>query len=374
MGLGTSRSVAVVADRVAENMATQLAWLLTFVLLVALVASGCESGGADGQESAVGGGEDPSVSTTVGSVGFAETLIEWHWTVENETARCMAERGFEYVVYVPQPVIDGIRAMYGDNRIEVKPDGDDYWAPLLPMESSPGSVYQEEELLAMAHRTGFNIFFEPESLRPPLADDANDNPNAATVAALGSEEAAEYHRALQGYAAGDLDSANQPTEEQLENSCSQIARRTAGPEPLPPTQLDAVDIEKLNILGDKVYRLVNADPRLDAAEADRVACLAHQGLPPDPYGYILDLLHAELERVTGDPHGAIEGQGTEAGMAEAFGVEPLRELQDEELVAAIAGNECATARTQVERELITEYEQQILDENPDIAALLNQSQ
>ncbi|KAA3637576.1 MAG: hypothetical protein DWP92_07575 [Armatimonadetes bacterium] len=357
-----------------ERVPTTPAWLLTFVLLVTLVASGCETGGAKGQESTVGDGEDPPVSRTVGSVGFAETLIDWHWAVETETARCMAERGFEYEPYVPQPMIDGIRALYGENRIEVKPDVDDYWAPLLPMESSPGSLNQEEEILAMAHRTGFNIFFEPESLRPSPADDGDDNPNAATVAALGSEEAAEYHRAMQGFTVEDLDSANQPTEEQLENSCSQIGRNRAGPEPLPPTQLDAVDIEKLNTLGDEVHRLVNTDPRLDAAEAERVACLADQGVPPDPYGYVLSLLRSELERVTGDPRGTIEGQGTEPGMAEAFGVERLRELQQEELVAAIAGNECAMARTQVERELITEYEQRILAENPDFAALLDHDQ
>ncbi len=242
------------------------------------------------------------------------------------------------------------------------------------MESSPGSVNDEEMMLAMARRTGFNIFFEPESFRPPPEDDVTANPNRAIVEALGDEELDEYWRALQGYAAGDFDSVNEPTEAAMENACSEVARRSAGPEPLPPARLDALDIEQLKILGDKVYRLTQADPRLDAAEAERVACLADQGLPPYPYEYILGLLRSETERVTGDPQGYIDGQGTEAGMAEAFGADRLRELQAEELAAAIAGNERAMPKTRVKRELITEYEQQILAENPDIAALLDQDQ
>ena len=141
---------------------------------------------------------------------------------------------------------------------------------------------------------------------------------------------------------------------------------------MPPTRLEGIDIEQLHVMGDKVYRLTHADPRLDAAEAERVACLADRGLPAYPYEYILDLLYAELERITGDAHGVLPrtGEGKEADFAQAFGADRLRELQAEELAAAVAGNECAIPYSRVERDVIRDYEQQVLAENPDIADLL----
>ncbi len=66
-----------------------------------------------------GGSTGVSVTTTVAPGGFAEEVIAWHWTVEEETSRCMAERGFEYVAYVPRVTIDNLRGMYDENRIEV---------------------------------------------------------------------------------------------------------------------------------------------------------------------------------------------------------------------------------------------------------------
>ena len=355
-------------------MPVRLTRFLAAVILVAFAVAGCESGGYSGQEPLPDMEPEPSVSTsTVPSGGFAGTVIAWHWQVEEETARCMAERGFDYVPYVPQVTIDNLRGMYDENRIEVKPDVDEYWAPLLPMESSPVSVNDEEMLLEMARRTGFDIFFELESFGQPPEDDLTADPNGAIAQALGDEELAEYHRALYGYAAGDLDGVNEPSEEAMENACTEVARRNAGAEPLPPARLEGVDIERLSILGDKVFQLVQADPRLEAAKTERVACLADQGLPPYPYEYILGLLRSETERVTGDPQGAIENTGDkETDFARAFGADRLRELRAEELAAAIAGNECAMPYTRVIRELINEYERQILAENPDIAALLNQ--
>ncbi len=353
-------------------------WLAGVVVVVAVAPAGCGFGGSGGADPPVASDGSSSgtvtTSTTPASGGFAEVVIAWYWTIEEETARCMAERGFEYVPYVPQVTIDNTRGMYGENQIEVRPDADEYfWAPLFPMEMSPVSEGMLEESLEEARRTGFSIFFEPElntDVAAPPEDDLDANPNGAIVQALEGEEQAEYFRALQGYAAGDLDGANGPSEAAMENACGEVARRLAGPEPMPPARLEGIDIEQLHVMGDKVYRLTHADPRLDAAEADRVACLADRGLPTDPYEYILDLLYAERERITGDPHGAFEGQGTEDGMAKAFGADRLRELQAEELAAAVAGNECAIPYSRVEREVIRDYEQQVLAENPDIADLL----
>lgn len=349
---------------------------MRFIQLAAVVAvltvAGCQHVETGGQDSLSEVGTEPSVSTVaVSSGGFAEDVIAWHWTIEEEAALCMAERGFDYVPYVPQPTIDGLRAMYDENRIEIKPDAYEYWAPLLPMVSSPGSEAMEERALAMARRTGFNVFFETEGRGLPAPDDdLIANPNAAIVQGLVDEEQDEYWRALQGYAAGDIEGGNEPSEAVIQDACSVVARRLVGPEPVPPTQLDAVDLEKLDVLGDKVHRLAHADSRMDAAAVERAACLADRGLPPHPHEYILGLLRSETERVTGDPQGYIEEGHSEAGKAKAFGADRLRELQAEELAAAVGGNECAMPYSQTLRELITEYEQQVLADNPDIAALL----
>lgn len=350
---------------------------MRFIQLLAVVAAlavaGCQSVETSGREPLRNGEREPSVSTTAAaSGGFGEEVIAWHWAVEEEIALCMAERGFDYVPYVPQPMLDSLRARYDENLLEIKPDVDEYWAPLLPMESSPGSVSQAEGMLEMARRTGFNIFFEPEGRAlPGPDDDLTANPNAAIVQGLVNEEQDEYWRALQGYAAGDIEGGNEPSEAAIQDACSVVARGLAGFEPVPPTQLDAVDLEKLDVLGDKVFRLAHADARLDVAGVERVACLADRGLPPDPYEYILGLLRSETERVTGDPQGFIEEGYSEAGKAEAFGADRLRELQAEELAAAVGGTECGMPYSQVLRDLINEYEQQVLADNPDIAALLD---
>src|SRR5665809_107255 len=79
-----------------------------------------------------------------------------------------------------------------------------------------------------ARRTGFSIFFEPElntDVEASPEDDLDANPNGAIVQALEGEEQAEYFRALQGYAAGDLDGANGPSEAAMENACGEVARR-----------------------------------------------------------------------------------------------------------------------------------------------------
>lgn len=356
-------------------------WLAGVVVVVALAPAGCGSSGTGGAGPPVAydGSSSGMVTTstsTPASGGFAEVMIAWHWTIEDETVRCMAERGFEYVPWVPHVTIKNARGMYGQGQIEVRPDADEYfWAPLFPMEMSPLSEGMLEEGLEEAQRTGFNILFEPElntGIEAPAEDDSDVNPNGAIVQSLEGEKRAEYFRALRGYAAGDFNGANEPSEAAIMNACGEVARRSAGPEPIPPTRLEGIDMEKLHVMGDKVYRLTHADPRLDTAEARRVACLNDRGLPAYPHQYILDLLYAELEHVTEDAHGVLPktGEGKETNFAQALGADRLRKLQAEELASATAGNECAMPYSRVEREVIREYGQQVLDENPDIADLL----
>ncbi len=322
----------------------------------------------------------PSETTSTGQPNerneMVAVTIDWHRSIEAEIARCMADRGFQYTPYVSQRTIDNIRTQYEEPLVEVQPGSDgDFWAPLFGVRSSPGSANFLEELLEGAREAGYYVFFDltyASTDRP--ADDTGDDPNIAIVRSLTVEEANEYWRALQGYAAGEADGVNELPDLAIEDACSNTARGLVGPMPQMSTPFDGIDTTRLRTLGDEVFRAVHADPRMDAAKVDRIACLNDRGYPADPYAYIVSLLRTATEAATGDPEGIVGLTGhKEDDLARAIGRDRLQQLQAEEIGAATADIECLMEMSSVERRLITEYEQKVLDENPDIAAILDQN-
>ncbi|KAA3637578.1 MAG: hypothetical protein DWP92_07585, partial [Armatimonadetes bacterium] len=303
--------------------------------------------------------------------------IEWYRTIEDEIARCMAGRGFEYVPHVSQRTIDNVRTQYEEPLVEVQTGTESrFWAPLFPMESSPGSVAMLEERMEKAGETGFGLSFEltPSTAALQPIDNTAEDPNSAIRRSLTEAEADEYWRALQGFAAGDLDGTNEPSGPAIDNACLETARRLAGPMPQVSTPFDGIDTDRLFTIGEEVFRAVHADPRMDAAETERVTCLANHGYPADPYSFIVTLLRSEVESATSSSPGTVEENTghKEADLARVLGLDRLRQLQAEEIGAASAAIECSFDYSSVERELIAEYEQEALIENPDIASALSQ--
>lgn len=334
--------------------------------------------------------EGPSSPDSANGVETAAVQegIDWHWTRENERAACMAERGFEYIPYVSQRTIDEMEAIYGDpvqdtRTIDEMLDADgEYFDTLFPMDSTPLSRKQMEDLRESMAQTGWRAILGRSPVAPPADDLSMGEEDPNTALRLQMKDTSEwdgYWRAFQGWT-GDERADGTATEEDTYNSCMSIADREAGPEPVTPTQelyqqvYSQADRNRMAEFGRRITVLVDSDPRMAAAAEATNQCLLDLG-----YGttnlekYMYDLVHDEL-RAAGveDPffRGVASYEERERLHIEALGAERFAELQSLESTLASATVDCGIPRSAVHREVIRDHERQILEKNPDLIELL----
>lgn len=316
-----------------------------------------------------------------------QTAIDWHWTRENARAVCMAERGFEYVPYVRQRTLDDMALVYGDpardgRTIEEMLDTNgEYFHPLFNIDSVPLSQRELENTREGMALTGWHAILG----KPPVASsedalDEQEDPNTALRKQLeGTPEWDGYWRAFQGWT-GNERADGTATEEDTYNSCMSIAERAAGPEPQSPTSAlydevySQADMNTMREFASQITQLVDTDPRMAAAGQATDQCLLDLG-----YGttnlqeYMYDLVHDEL-RAAGvdDPffRGVTSYEERERLHIEALGAERVAELQALESRLAVATIDCAIPRSAVHREVIRDYERQMLEQNPGLVELV----
>ncbi len=343
------------------------------VVIGALLVVSTACSGADGGASSAPGttpGQSESTVVATDRVPFGRQSVEWMQTIEQGTSQCMAERGFEYIPYIAQNVVDDFLAMDEAATIEVYSPGLDDLVLMLPEE--PAREEFIAELAKDAAINGFGVFIAPVPVAEddPNPRDRSSNPNRPITDAMSDQEEAEYYRALQGYATEDVTDDGQFVGGSRDTPCLEVGREAAGPEPEPPNQLDGIDVDRLFALGERVYRLAHADPAMAGAYEAFAACLAERGAPPDPYEYIGDLWNRALDEANPDGLFEYTGDGPAADLVHNFGEEKLREYQEIERAMAVIAYECLIARNVVERRLLLQYQEEALRAEPDIATML----
>ncbi len=336
---------------------------------LAAATSACSSGVTDGSPSR---SETRSTESAVVTedAPYGRRMVQWIQTREREVSRCMAERGFDYVPFVAQNIVNDLLAQDETASLEVASPGlDDL---VLPLPSEPLSERMVDQIIEDAALNGFHVFIFPELQEPAAAERPSANPNIDIVNSLTDAERTEYFRALQGYATKDVSEDGLVVGGSLDAPCLDVGLEAAGPEPQQPSHLSGIDTQRLFDLGERVYRLALADPEMAVADQELAECLTDNGAPADPAQYMRTMLAQALEQATGSPDGplVVSGRGPAADLALTFGDEKLAEYQVAERAMAVAYHTCLKARTATVRELLLQYQNEALHAEPDIAAML----
>lgn len=297
-------------------------------------------------------------------------MLQWMQERESAVARCMAERGFEYIPHVAQNIVDDLLAQDEAPAVDIPSPGSDGLVLLFP--SEPLSEHLIDQIIEDAALNGFHVFIFPELQEQTNSAQPVPNPNIGIVGELTDAEHTEYFRALQGYAEEDVSEEGLIVGGSLDAACLDVAAEAVGPEPQPPNQLSGIDTQQLFDLGERVYRLALADPAMAAADQKLAKCLAANEAPADPAQYMRTLLAQALEQATGSPDGPLldSGEGSAADLVLTFGAERLAEYQAAERAMAVAYHTCLKARTLVQYELLLQYQNEALQAEPDLAAML----
>ncbi len=336
------------------------------VLTVALITTACTGGGTgpvtDTPGSTRGGVSTSSVPGPSGSAfggggervqGFGDQLLAWYWSAEEYLASCMEEQGFEYVPWVP-PITREMAQDANQAGIEVSPGDGDGPVLRLPAARIPPRSSESEMFRRQADESGFGIFFRVGVVEElPESALGSEDPNLAIRTALDEASLEAYGVQLR--------------------ECRTEAIEAIGPEPDPPGS-EGLDDERLFEAAEIVEGLVEADARYQEALAGYRRCMADRGYPVVDLSGAYDLVQGWFDAEIGRAAAAgrpVESS-TEAGLAAAFGEARLAELQAEERQVAVARVECATELWEVEWELLVEYEQKVIADNPDVAALLGE--
>lgn len=268
--------------------------------------------------------------TTATSVSEFDALIQALVQRENSIVECMAERGFEYV---PQPI---------ESAKELGRELD---------------LYQEigfdrTRAIETAREFGFGLFIDPEALEMARldADEAFDANNEIRES-LSEDEEAAYSKAL----AGDNIVGNDV------KGCLEIAE-----EEVPDPEVDAGLDEAMVRMEEDLEQRLRADPRIVAAEQELDACFGQAGFDisnQTPRDYMKD----RFRQLTGLDYEQVGFSGLNQVDEDTIDALRAEELQLAEVDATCHANYYAV-RDQVGSEL----EQDVIEENPEIIALLSE--
>ncbi|HHC07172.1 MAG TPA: hypothetical protein ENK55_00430 [Actinobacteria bacterium] len=267
-------------------------------------------------------------------------------THEEAFAECMREQGFEYVPWIPKDLAEELMAPQGF----APPSGEvDDYSLRLPV-AMPPTPREREELLRRAETEGFGIFIRSDITAP--ADNVED-PNIAIADRLDEESREARERAMK------------QCELELGEKASGSPESSAG-------WPDGIDDELVFEAAAIVEGLVVADIAYQEAMIEFRRCMTARGYPVSDPAAAYDLVAGWFEEE--DARARAEGRPievlTEEGLAAAMGKERLAALQADERAVAMARVECSEPLHRVWWELAREYENQVLADDPRLAALI----
>ena len=312
-----------------------------------------ETGGRDeaGEPEDDGDGEQPE--TLAEYLGFdlddpdatAAQAKEMERRMQESTARCMAQEGFEYI-----PAVDP-----GSSAFTIS-----------------GTAFDQEEYV---REQGFGIttwYGREETGQASGA--AWVDPNKAIVEAMSESESSAYYEALYGYQTESSEGADQ-------SGCQGKAfQEVYG-------QMERM-FEELGPMLDEMYQRFLADPRYQEATGEWSGCMSDRGYVYDDVEQMYDTVYTDfgrrLDELVGssDPFDGWTQEQTEAfyeensdeeiedffqqariDAREAVDQEALAALQQEEIDLAVANFKCSESFQETVAELQQEYESEFIGKN-----------
>jgi hypothetical protein len=354
--------------------------ITSLVVGLLLILSAC--GGTDVTEGAPSGGEDSSNGDQTTSED-PQTLAEFfgygdedfdvaaqqaedrarQLEVEEKTAACMAEQGFEYTPYVPEEMFVYYAGPEEDLTEEerMKTYGYGYFTYMLE-EAQNQDVIQEE--------------FDP-----------NDDPNWARMEAMSESERAAYEKALYGDWES-FDSEPQYDEDGNQiyvepdfseiGGCANLAQEEVwGRGQEFNDEMMALQ-EQLEPLWMDLYARIEADPRMVDANAEWAACMADRGYTFAKQDDIYEYLSKKQEDLWSNQEGFSSGEATATTISEGGGdfgpfgpgidEAMIQGLADEELAIASDDWDCQGGKSfnDLRQEVSEEYEAEFIAGNRDL--------
>ena len=307
--------------------------------------------GEGGEPADDGGGEQPeSLAEYLGfdlddPDAMAAQEEEMERRVQESTARCMAQEGFEYI-----PAVDPGSSVF----------------------TVSGAAFDQEEYV---REQGFGIttWYGREETNQGSGGGWVD-PNEAIVEAMSESESSAYYAALYGVQTESSEGADQPgcQGKALEEVYGQMERM----------------FEELGPMLDEMYQRFLADPRYQEATGEWSGCMSDRGYSYDSTEQMYDAVFTDFgsrmdeligssdpfEGWTQEQREAFYEENSDEEIAdffqqaridarEAVDQEALSALQQEEIDLAVANFECSESFQETVAELQREYESEFIGKN-----------
>lgn len=261
--------------------------------------------------------------------------------VEEITAECMAEQGFEYT-----PVD---------------------WS------QAGGGVVVDEDLqwgtAEFAAEYGYGITTQPGMPEEPAPDEPTEefvDPNQEYVDSMTEGEREAYHLALYGEQFTDDGSGGEVEYDWTKAGCQGAAQH----EVYENTGLDSDQTAALEEEMNTMWESIASDPRITALDDEWASCLADKGFTGyakigDPETQLSERSNAVYEEVYGDMTEELSEE--EYAALDEQVQSRLAEITGEEIEIAVADFECREQvdYDDVQREVSTEYQQEFIDAHKD---------
>ncbi|MDT0166868.1 hypothetical protein Q9R32_15040 [Actinotalea sp. AC32] len=311
-------------------------------LLLALAACG---GGSQGPDDGTADDEQPgplqAYFEQIYGAWDEESSNAQQMRVEEITAECMTEQGFEYV-------------------------------PVDWSQAGGGTVVDEDlewGTPEFAAEYGYGITTQPGATEEPLPQEPVDefvDPNSEYVEAMTDGEREAYYLALHGDLYADETSGEEVEYDWTRAGCQGAAQH----EVYESTGLDAEQTAALEDEMSTMWESIQTDPRITGLDEEWSSCLADKGFTGyakvgDPETQLSERSNAVYEEV----YGEMDQELTEdeyAALEEEVQAR-LAELTAEEIEIAVADVGCReeVRYDEVQREVSTEYEQEFVDAHKD---------
>lgn len=350
--------------------------LMATVAALTLITAACGSG--DGTETGSDGGQVSSpIAEYLGMPDFSGDPADAQaQAVAQERARqqaiaaCMKEQGFEYVPMDPS------ENMFFGGEEGLEP-GSDEWVAKYGFGITTMRFSQEQVGPDLIGHT-YDEMFSPD-----------DDPNHAILEAMSESERRAYQEALYGGDDFGPQFDESLTEEEMEAQFEEL-----GPEAFMPGGCEGESMAndpsqafyfEFNDELDDMWKRIQNDPRIVAAEEEIGRCVADKGHQYDGMENLYQQFESDLNQIEtelwGGDFGPDISEDELASMSEAeleVAFQPpelsdesralLADLQAEELALAQAVNECGggfAGQEELYNEVRVEYEQEFLDTHAD---------